>query len=100
MIVILIKTNWRWYTYIAPISWLTVGHVNDGRAELNFSEWGTYKARKQFTRLNAICELCKRGEMPTPSYAWIHAEARLTPEEVKKICEWTSEERNRLSALH
>ena len=31
------KTNWRWYTYVAPVSWLTVGHVNDGRAELNFS---------------------------------------------------------------
>ena len=42
------KTNWRWYTYVAPVSWFTVGHVNDGRKELNFSTWGTYaNARKK-----------------------------------------------------
>ena len=34
------KTNWRWYTYVGPVSWFTQGHVTDGRAELNFSEWG------------------------------------------------------------
>jgi len=94
------KTNWRWYTYVAPVSWYTVGHVNDGRSELNFSEWGTYSARKKGTRLNAICDLCQRGEMPLGSYALVHREVVLSPDEVKRICEWTEAERSRLPAEH
>src|SRR6266481_7932101 len=34
------KTVWPWYTQIAPVSWWLSGHVNDGRRNLNLSEWG------------------------------------------------------------
>lgn len=86
------KTNWRWYTYVAPVSWLTVDHVNDGRVELNFSAWGRYSARMKGTRLRAICDQCQRGSMPLASYVRMHREVRLSPEEVKVICEWTKSE--------
>lgn len=85
------QTNWRWYTNIAPVSWFTARHVNDGRAELNFSEWGTYNERTKETRLAAICELVKEGDMPLPSYLWAHPESKLTPQEVKMICDWSRE---------
>jgi hypothetical protein len=94
------ETDWRWYTYVAPVSWLTVGHVNDARGELNFSEWGTYGTRKKETRLKAICNQIQRGEMPLASYALIHPEVRLTADEVKAICEWTVEARKRLGGEH
>jgi hypothetical protein len=90
------QTNWRWYTYVAPVSWFTVGHVNEGRAELNFSEWGHYGARMKDTRLKAICAQCRGGTMPLASYAFVHREARLSPEEVKMICEWTERARKEL----
>lgn len=83
------RTNWRWYTYVAPISWLTVGHVNDGRAELNFSIFGTYPARMRETRLRAICRLSQKGVMPPPSYRLGHPDATLSAEEIRSICEWT-----------
>src|SRR5690349_6335421 len=57
------KTNWRWYSYVAPVSSFTIGHVNEGRSELNFSVWGTYGERLKHTRLNAICEQCQKGTM-------------------------------------
>jgi hypothetical protein len=84
------QTNWRWYTYVAPISWLTVGHVNQGRAELNFSTWGTYGARMRETRLRAICQLSRDGAMPLPSYVLVHPHAQLSPDEISSICEWTA----------
>lgn len=34
------ETKWPWYSNIAPVSWLVVRHVQEGRAALNFSEWG------------------------------------------------------------
>jgi len=90
------KTNWRWYTYVAPVSWLTVGHVNGGRAELNFSVWGRYATRMKETRLRAICQQCEKGTMPIASYAFVHPEVKLSSDEVQGICEWTKLEGQRL----
>ena len=92
------NTNWRWYTYVAPVSWFTIGHVNEGRNELNFSEWGTYSQRKKETRLRAICEECEKGGMPLPSYVLIHREVKLSPDQVQKICDWTRQEGQRLGS--
>ena len=91
------QTNWRWYTYVAPVSWFTVGHVNNARAELNFSVWGSYGAKKKGSRLRAICDQCRRGKMPLASYALVHPEVRLSPEDVQMICEWSARESKRLS---
>lgn len=91
------QTNWRWYTYVAPVSWLTVGHVRDARAELNFSEWGRYGERMKATRLRAICDQCQNGKMPLASYALVHQEVKLSPDDVKRICEWSAEEGKRLA---
>jgi heme-binding protein len=92
------KTNWRWYTYVAPVSWFTVGHVNDGRSELNLSEWGSYGTRLKETRLRAICQQIETGSMPLPSYALVHREVKLSPDQIRTICEWTKEEEQRLMA--
>lgn len=91
-------TNWRWYTYVAPVSWFTVGHVNEGRTELNLSEWGSYSRRRKETRLNAICAQVQSGAMPLASYALVHREVKLSPDEVKMICTWTESERKQLEA--
>jgi len=92
------KTDWRWYTYIAPVSWFTVGHVNRGRSELNFSEWGSYSERMKETRLRAICEQCEKGSMPMASYAFVHRDVKLSRDQVRAICEWTRQEGQRLAA--
>ena len=94
------QTNWRWYTYVAPVSWFTVGHVNDGRKELNLSEWGSYGTRMKDTRLKAICAQTKSGTMPLASYTFVHRHTKLSPDEVKKICGWTEEVRHQLAAPH
>lgn len=94
------QTNWRWYTYVEPVSWFTVGHVNYGRSELNFSEWGNYGERMKQTRLGALCELVQKGEMPLASYAMVHREVALSADEVKSICEWSAKERSRLALAH
>jgi len=92
------ETNWRWYTYVAPVSWFTVGHVNDGRKELNVSEWGRYGTRMKDTRLKAICAQVRGGTMPLASYTRVHRETKVSPDEVKKICDWTENTRKQLAA--
>src|SRR5215216_1353338 len=38
------ETRWPWYSYVAPVSWLTQRDVDEGRRELNFSEWDRQQA--------------------------------------------------------
>lgn len=88
------RTSWRWYTYLAPVSWWTVGHVNEGRAELNFSVWGTYGRRMRQTRLRAMCVLTQRRAMPLSTYALVHPEARVSDQQIRELCAWTEAAEN------
>lgn len=56
------ETHWPWYSNIAPISWQTQDHVDEGRDELNFSEWD----RDQES--DDIVEEFRDGAMPPRSY--------------------------------
>jgi hypothetical protein len=66
------QTDWPWYTNIAPVSWLTQWHVDEGRAKLNFSTWGT---GRQVTQ--SIGRQINSGEMPPWDYLLLHQAARL-----------------------
>ena len=85
------KTRWPWYSHVAPVSWFVIDHVNHGRSHLNFSEWGSYDKPKQRNLLGGICELVREDGMPLASYLPLHPDAKLTAEDKKVICEWTSQ---------
>lgn len=81
-------TVWPWYSQVAPISWYLVDHVNEGRHELNFSEFGGYSARRRGRKFDEICDQVKRGEMPLNEYVVLHPEAKLSDADVRRLCEW------------
>ena len=70
------RTVWPWYSRVAPISWLVVSDVAEGREHLNVSEWD----RRQRHADEAAEEL-REGEMPLRLYVLTHREARLSPAE-------------------
>jgi Haem-binding domain len=49
------RTVWPWYSHIAPVSWMLASHVNEGRADLNFSEWAAYVRTVRFATRSSIC---------------------------------------------
>ena len=91
------NTVWPWYTNVAPVSWFITDHVNEGRRHLNFSEWGRGDQRQQRKKLEEICDEVKDGAMPLSSYTPLHPHSKLTPEDVKVLCDWTEAERARLA---
>lgn len=93
------RTDWPWYSNVAPVSWFVVDHVEHGREGLNFSEWTRYDRAQTEEQLEAICAFSKGGLMPLDSYTRIHRSARLSPADVKTLCDWTSAERQRLASL-
>ncbi|WP_242920344.1 heme-binding domain-containing protein [Pontibacter liquoris] len=81
-------TKYPWYSNVAPVSWFLKNHIDEGRRELNFSEWGSYTAKKANHKLEEAIELVENGEMPMTSYTLLHAEAKLTKEEKEKLISW------------
>lgn len=82
------NTNYPWYNKTQPISWLMEHHIEKGKDELNFSEFGMYSKRKQKNKLKAIVNQLKDGEMPLSSYTFIHSNAKLTEHQKKEIMNW------------
>ncbi len=91
------KTQWPWYSYIVPVSWLVTKDVYEGRKHLNFSEWGTYNTNKKIKKLSEIQESIADSSMPLPIYVTMHPKANLTKEEREQINQWTEEEYIRLT---
>jgi hypothetical protein len=89
------RTTWPWYSNIAPVSWFVVNHVNGGRQDLNFSTWGKYDEGRRRDQLKQMCEEVKGGSMPIGSYTLLHANSRLTHDDVKVLCDWTERERRK-----
>ncbi len=79
-------TTWPWYSRVAPISWLVVHDVNEGRSEFNVSEFGTYAPEKQQRKLEEACKEVTQGEMPLGSYLMMHPDATLRAGDVERIC--------------
>lgn len=92
------ETDWPFYAHVAPLSWFVIDHVNEGREHLNFSRWGGYHPLERADLLDDACKLVRGGKMPLPSYLLVHSEARLTPQDVATLCEWTQAEAGRHEA--
>jgi hypothetical protein len=90
------RTDWPWYSNVAPASWFVIDHVNHGRRHLNFSRWGEYDRRDRLELLDGICVTTKGGSMPLDSYTLVHRGARLTHRDWQTLCWWSGEEQDRL----
>ena len=74
------ESKWPAYDYVAPVSWFVARHVNDGREELNASEFELSSSSAQ-KLANKAAKNIERGAMPLSSYLLIHSEAKLTDAE-------------------
>lgn len=71
------KTKWPGYSKIAPASWLIQADVDEGRANLNVSEWG----REGKNKGNEAADEVKDGGMPPFYYRPLHPESKMTQAE-------------------
>jgi hypothetical protein len=90
------KTEWPWYSHVAPMSWLLARDVQQARLHMNLSRWEDYSTDDQLRLLSAIGSAVRNREMPVQRYVFLHPEARLTDAERQQIYRWTRTERNRV----
>lgn len=82
------ETVWPWYSRIAPVSWLLLWDVKEGREELNFSTWNRYGAKEQSKKIHESWEEVEEGEMPLWFYLPLHPEAALSDTDRAALREW------------
>lgn len=90
------ETRWPWYSRIAPLSWMIVHDVHEGRRHVNFSEWGVYSAKKKEDKLELICEQVTNGDMPDGVYAFFHRQVRVGEQGRQEVCDWVDSARSTL----
>jgi heme-binding protein len=89
-------THWPWYGRIAPLSWIVVRDVQRGRGKLDFSQWANLPHSSN-ERME-ICDAVSDGSMPMKAYALIHRNARLSSEDVNRVCAWADSADTRVAA--
>ena len=93
------RTRWPWYSRVAPASWFVVDHVDDGRADLNLTEWPLFDPQAQQFFLGEMKGKVKNREMPLDSYLLLHWDARLSDDERSRLILWLDEEVRLLSGF-
>jgi heme-binding protein len=74
------QTQYPWYSYVAPVSWLVNSDIQDARAKMNFSEWDLIQREAM-----QADEQLEKGNMPLPIYLPLHPDARLSAEEKQAL---------------
>jgi|SRR5689334_14531043 len=94
------NTVYPWYAQIQPVGWWLNHHIEEGKDELNFNEFGAYAVPRQYHKLEEVVEQVKEGEMPIWSYTLIHTNAKLTDEEKQTLINWAQGIRNTMKAKY
>jgi hypothetical protein len=78
------QTTSHWYEKVAPVAWWIKGHVDDGRAKLNFDEWPQGQGRGSRASRTVL-----NGSMPPSYYTWIglHSNAKLSAAQRQQLAD-------------
>ena len=72
------ESKYPWFSNIAPVSWMVKHHIDEGREELNFSEWGTFLTKRKLKKIEEIIEEVEAGEMPMKPYVIMHNDTKIS----------------------
>ncbi len=85
------NTSYPWYNTVQPVAWFLENHIEEGKSELNFSEWDNYSNRRKKSKLKSIVSQIKDNKMPLSSYTFIHKEAVLDNTKRQEILNYITE---------
>ncbi len=91
-------TKYPWYNNIQPVAWYLDHHVQEGKGELNFSEFGKYSLPRQYHKFEEIMKEVGSGDMPDGAFTLIHTEAKLDDTQRKILIDWAKSCRDTLEA--
>jgi hypothetical protein len=94
------NTVYPWYAEVQPVAWWLNNHIEEGKDELNFSEFASYAPARQYHKLEEVKKQIDEDEMPLGSYTLIHTNAKLTDAEKQILLSWTQGIRTEMKAKY
>lgn len=82
------NTNYPWYSRFQPSGWFLQQHIEEGKSELDFSEFGNYSDRRKASKLRSMISQVEDNKMPLWSYTLMHQDARLSERERTILIEY------------
>ena len=89
-----------WYNNIQPVAWYLADHIKEGKKEINFNEFASYKIAKQYRKLEEIINQVEMDEMPLESYTLIHGDAKINAAQKTMIINWATVLRDTIKASY
>ncbi|MGO9057824.1 MAG: heme-binding domain-containing protein [Candidatus Binataceae bacterium] len=86
------QTRWPWYSHVAPVSWLIYRDVEQGRKQINFSDWASYHPITKRHKLQWMGRALREENMPPLHYLLLHPRARLSPGDRELLERWIDAE--------
>jgi hypothetical protein len=86
------RTQWPWYSRVAPVSWFVANDVSEARDHLNFSRWGEYPADEKAHLTRRVVDEVTKGGMPLKTYLLMHRDAKLDSRDVEVLRAWAENE--------
>ena len=83
------KTEWPWYSYVAPVSWLVKHDVSEAREHMNLSTWDQYDRNDQQDFVEHIWKMVDKGDMPLWYYQIMHPESKLSAQQKQVLHHWS-----------
>ncbi len=96
------STRYPWYANVQPAAWWLADHVNEGKRELNFSNFITRPIAVQNKKFDEIAKEVEEKEMPLHEYTYLglHKEANLTTEQRQTLVNWAHAQMDSLKAQY
>ncbi len=94
------NTVYPWYANVQPVAWWLDDHIKEGKKELNFSEFATYKIGRKYKKLEEIIDEVKEDKMPLESYTLIHGNAKLSEPQKLSIANCATTLRDSITAQY
>jgi hypothetical protein len=96
------KTEYPWYANFQPSAWWLDEHVQDGKKDLNFSNFTQLPIAVQNHKFEEVIETVEEKEMPLESYTYLglHAEANLTEQQREVLIDWAKSQMAYLKATY
>lgn len=94
------KTAYPWYVNIQPVAWFLDNHVQEGKAELNFSAFTKLPVAVQNHKFDEIIEMVEEKEMPLKSYTFfgLHKDANLSNQQREVLISWARQQMTMLKS--
>ncbi|MEP7142101.1 MAG: heme-binding domain-containing protein [Ferruginibacter sp.] len=92
------NTKYPWYINVQPVAWWMNDHILEGKKEINFSEFASYRIGRQYKKMEEIIEQVKDDEMPLYSYTIIHRNAILNKDQKLSLTNWANAIRDSIKA--